>query len=304
MGRIQQAFERAQQEQRAALVIYLCAGDPDLATTVRLVCAAADAGADVIELGMPFSDPTADGPTIQKASERALAKGTTMRGAIDVVREVRKTHQVPVLLFGYYNPVLSYGEVKLANDAADAGADGFLVVDLPPEEAGPLRDAAVARGMDLVPLIAPTSHEERVRLAADTATSFIYYVSMTGVTGAVGIDLQAASARAGRAGEADRQAHRAGLRCQHARRRARGGCARGRRGGGQRGGARHRVGGVSRRGRDCRHRAGVLARRRDIAPLICRRSLRASFVSTTKRPRNIGRTESLSTNGERPMERL
>jgi len=197
MGRIQQAFERASHEKRAALVIYLCAGDPDLATTVRLVCAAADAGADVIELGMPFSDPTADGPTIQKASERALQKGTTVSGALEVVREVRKTHQVPVLLFGYYNPVLSYGELKLANDAADAGADGFLVVDLPPEEAGPLREAAIARGMDLVPLIAPTSHEERVRLAAATATSFVYYVSMTGVTGAVGTDLQAASVRAG-----------------------------------------------------------------------------------------------------------
>ncbi|MCB9658047.1 MAG: tryptophan synthase subunit alpha [Sandaracinaceae bacterium] len=196
MGRIQEAFERAEREQRAALIIYLCAGDPDLATTARLVCAAADAGADIIELGMPFSDPTADGAAIQKASERALAGGTTMRGALDVVATVRKTHDVPVLLFGYYNPVLSYGEVKLANDAADAGADGFLVVDLPPEEAGTLRDAAVARGLDIVPLIAPTSHEARVQLAAQTATSFIYYVSMTGVTGAVGLDLDAASKRA------------------------------------------------------------------------------------------------------------
>ena len=196
MGRIQQAFERAEREQRAALIIYLCAGDPDLDTTARLVCAAADAGADIIELGMPFSDPTADGEAIQKASERALAKGATMRGALDVVAAVRETHQVPVLLFGYYNPVLSYGELKLANEAADAGADGFLVVDLPPEEAGTLRDASIARGMDIVPLIAPTSHAERVRLAAETATSFIYYVSMTGVTGAVGTDLAAASKRA------------------------------------------------------------------------------------------------------------
>ncbi len=197
MGRIQQAFERAQDAERAALVIYLCAGDPDLATTARLVCAAADAGADVIELGMPFSDPTADGPTIQKASERALAAGATMGGVLEVVREVRKTHQVPILLFGYYNPLLSYGEVKLANEAADAGADGFLVVDLPPEESGTLRDAAIARGMDLVPLIAPTSHEERMRLAAETATSFVYYVSMTGVTGSVGTDLSVAAQRAG-----------------------------------------------------------------------------------------------------------
>ena len=104
---------------------------------------------------------------------------------------------VPIVLFGYYNPVMSYGELKLATDAADAGADGFLVVDLPPEEAGPLREAAIARNMDLIPLIAPTSHEARVQLAASTATSFIYYVSMTGVTGAVGTDLHAAAQRAG-----------------------------------------------------------------------------------------------------------
>ena len=201
MGRIHDAFERAAGEDRAALIIYLCAGDPDLETTARLVCAAADAGADIIELGMPFSDPTADGPTIQKASERALAKGTTLSDVLGVVRKVRETHQVPIMLFGYYNPVLHYGETKLAADAGDAGADGFLVVDLPPEEAGPLREAAIERDMDFVPLIAPTSHEARVELAANAATSFIYYVSMTGVTGAVGLDLTAASERAGQLAE-------------------------------------------------------------------------------------------------------
>lgn len=196
MGRIADAFSRAEGEGRAALVIYLCAGDPDLDTTVRLVCAAADAGADVIELGMPFSDPTADGPAIQQASERALAGGATLAGVLDVVRKVRTTHDVPIMLFGYYNPVMSYGEAALANDAADAGADGFLVVDLPPEEAGPLREAAVARDMDIVPLVAPTSREDRVALAAKSATSFIYYVSMTGVTGGKATDLAAASERA------------------------------------------------------------------------------------------------------------
>lgn len=197
MGRIADAFARTGEEGRAALIIYLCAGDPDLDTTVRLVCAAADAGADIIELGMPFSDPTADGPAIQRASERALAGGATLEGVLGVVRRVRETHDVPIMLFGYYNPVMSYGEAALANHAGDAGADGFLVVDLPPEEAGPLREAAIARDMDFVPLVAPTSHDDRVELAAKAATSFIYYVSMTGVTGSKATDLASASVRAG-----------------------------------------------------------------------------------------------------------
>ena len=196
MGRIRDAFERADAEGRAALVIYLCAGDPDLAATPRLIAAAAEAGADVIEIGMPFSDPTADGPAIQKASERALARGATLRGLLDAVREARRTTDVPLLLFGYYNPILAYGEAKLVSDAAAAGIDGFLVVDLPPEECEPLRTPAVERGLDYVPLVAPTSNRWRVELAAEVATAFIYYVSLTGVTGAAGTDIAAAADRA------------------------------------------------------------------------------------------------------------
>lgn len=198
MGRIANAFERAKNENRAALVIYLCAGDPNLETTADLAVAAAEAGADVIELGMPFSDPTADGPAIQRASERALAGGTTLSKVIDLVRSIRGRTEVPILLFGYYNPILAYGEKEIVSDAVDAGADGFLVVDLPPEESEGLRGPLVAQGMDFVPLVAPTSDGKRVQLAADAATSFIYYVSMTGVTGSQVADLALAADRAGR----------------------------------------------------------------------------------------------------------
>ncbi len=196
MGRIGEALGRARGEGRAALVVYVCAGDPDLETTPRLVAAAAEAGADVVELGVPFSDPTADGPAIQRASERALARGTSLRGVLAAVQEARSLTDVPVLLFGYYNPILAYGETQLVTDAARAGVDGLLVVDLPPEECEPLRGPAVARGLDFVPLVAPTSNRWRVELAASTATAFIYYVSTTGVTGAQGTDIGAAAERA------------------------------------------------------------------------------------------------------------
>lgn len=196
MGRIFEAFEKAKSERRAALVIYLCAGDPDLETTARLIVAAAESGADVIELGMPFSDPTADGPAIQRASERSLARGTNLDAVLEVVRAARRSTRVPILLFGYYNPILAYGEEALVRDAKDAGADGFLVVDLPPEESAPLREPVVAAGLDYVPLVAPTSGPLRVERAARSATSFLYYVSLTGVTGASKGDLATASERA------------------------------------------------------------------------------------------------------------
>jgi tryptophan synthase alpha chain len=197
VGRIADAFENARNENRAALLIYLCAGDPDLSATANLVVAAAEAGADVIELGVPFSDPTADGPAIQRAAERSLQGGTTLAKVLDTVRLIRERTDVPILLFGYYNPILSYGEQKLVDDAAASGADGFLVVNLPPEESAGLREPAIARGLDFVPLVAPTSNPERIRQAAEAATSFIYYVSMTGVTGSKAADLASASERAG-----------------------------------------------------------------------------------------------------------
>jgi tryptophan synthase alpha chain len=196
VGRIADAFEHARNENRAALVIYICAGDPSLEATADLVIAAAESGADVIELGVPFSDPTADGPAIQRAAERALRGGTTLAKVLDTVSVIRARTDVPILLFGYYNPILAYGEQKLVDDAADAGADGFLVVNLPPEESAGLRDPAIARGLDFVPLVAPTSDPERIGQAAEAATSFIYYVSMTGVTGSKATDLASASERA------------------------------------------------------------------------------------------------------------
>lgn len=201
MGRIARAFERAASENRAALVIYICAGDPDLAATPRLVRAIADAGADVVELGMPFSDPTADGPAIQRASERALAHHTRLNGVLHAVQEVRRDCDVPILLFGYYNPLLAHGETQVVADAKAAGVDGFLVVDLPPEEAGGLLEPARAAGLDFVPLVAPTSDDKRIALAAEAATSFVYYVSVTGVTGAAIEDLEGTARRAGETGK-------------------------------------------------------------------------------------------------------
>jgi len=197
VGRIADAFDNARNEDRAALVIYLCAGDPDLGSTEELVVAVADSGADVIELGVPFSEPTADGPAIQRAAERSLAGGTTLAKVLHSVAAIRQRTDVPILLFGYYNPILAYGERKLVEDAAKAGADGLLVVDLPPEESTELRKSAIEKGLDFVPLVAPTSNPERVAQAAAAATSFIYYVSMTGVTGSKAADLAAASERAG-----------------------------------------------------------------------------------------------------------
>jgi tryptophan synthase alpha chain len=195
MSRIARAFDLAKREQRAALVVYLCAGDPDLDTTVELVLAAAEAGADVIELGMPFSDPTADGPVIQRASERALRSGTNLRGVLGAAQRVRQKSQVPIVLFGYYNPILAFGEQALAAAARAAGVDGLLVVDLPPEEGGALLPALAEHGLELIPLIAPTTPPARAARIAEIAGSFLYYVSITGVTGAQA-DLPAAAARA------------------------------------------------------------------------------------------------------------
>lgn len=197
MSRLAKAFELAKSENRAALVIYVCAGDPNLETTIEVVVAAAEAGADVIELGVPFSDPTADGPAIQQAAERSLAAGTTVAKVLGALRAIRERCDVPVLLFGYYNPIFKYGEERFVADAADAGADGLLVVDLPPEESADLRGHAAKRGLGFVPLVTPTSTPERVEKAAEVANGFVYYVSMTGVTGSKAADLETAAKRAG-----------------------------------------------------------------------------------------------------------
>lgn len=196
MSRITAALERAAAEKRPALITYLCAGDPDLASTPDLVVAVAEAGADVVELGVPFSDPTADGAVIQRASERALRAGATLPGVLDAVRKARARTDVPIVLFGYYNPLAARGETEVVREAKDAGVDGLLVVDLPPEECSVLRDPAVAAGLDWVPLVAPTSTPERVARVASVATSFVYVISLAGVTGAGHVDLERAAQRA------------------------------------------------------------------------------------------------------------
>jgi tryptophan synthase alpha chain len=176
-----------------ALVAYLTAGDPSLEETVDLVVEAARAGADVIELGMPWSDPSADGPVIQRAMERALSTGGAGGGTVDktleVARRVRAASDVPIVLFGYFNPLFVYGEERLARAAREAGVDGVLVVDLPPEEAGSFDAALAAEGLVRVPLLAPTTSPERARAIVAPAGGFAYYVALTGVTGAGHLDV-------------------------------------------------------------------------------------------------------------------
>jgi len=165
------------------LVAYITAGDPSLDATEKIVFAAADAGADVIELGVPFSDPVADGPTIQRASERALRGGATLAGVIDVVRRVRAKRDVPIILFSYYNPILQMGVEKFAAAAAAAGADGALATDLTPEEAVDYRGAMQRHHLDTIFLAAPTSTDARLAKIAEVSSGFLYVISRTGVTG-------------------------------------------------------------------------------------------------------------------------
>jgi tryptophan synthase alpha chain len=165
------------------LIAYLMAGDPSPDATPLLVEAVACAGADIVELGIPFSDPLADGPVIQAAGQRALRSGTTVAGVLSLVARVRERTPVPLVLMTYYNPMLRYGPDRFVADAARAGADGLIVPDLPVEEAGGLRDLADAADLALVPLVAPTTPEERIKAIAACARGFIYCVSLTGVTG-------------------------------------------------------------------------------------------------------------------------
>ncbi|HKI51162.1 MAG TPA: tryptophan synthase subunit alpha [Geothermobacteraceae bacterium] len=183
MSRIKQTFTELKQAGRKALVPFITAGDPDLETTVAIVRVLERAGADLIELGIPFSDPMADGPTIQASSERSLRQGTTLVGVLDVVRQIRRESDVPLVLMGYYNPVLRYGNELFAKDAAAAGVDGLLIVDLPPEEADELQRYLRPAAIDLITLLAPTTPPERKARLASSAEGYIYYVSMTGVTG-------------------------------------------------------------------------------------------------------------------------
>jgi tryptophan synthase alpha chain len=183
-GRIAVAFERLHERGEKGLITFVTAGYPDLETTRSLVLAMADSGADVIELGVPFSDPLADGPVIQRASQAALATGTTLAAILALVRELRRETDVPLVLMSYFNPILSFGPERLASAAAGAGADGLIIPDLPLEEAGPVLALADEYGLDLIPLVAPTSTPRRIAAIAAQARGFVYCVSVTGVTGA------------------------------------------------------------------------------------------------------------------------
>jgi tryptophan synthase alpha chain len=183
-NRIAAAFARARAERRKALVIYLTGCDPDFETSRRLVLAAARAGADVVELGVPWSDPSADGPVIQRAMRRAVSAGGGLSAALELTRAIRAENpDVALVLFGYANPILVRGPDEFAAAAHAAGADGVLCVDWPPEEAGELTTALRARGLDFISLIAPTSTAPRIRAIGAEASGFIYYVSLTGITG-------------------------------------------------------------------------------------------------------------------------
>ncbi|GFO61274.1 tryptophan synthase alpha chain [Geomonas silvestris] len=184
MSRIEKKFAELKGRGEKALVTFITAGDPDLATTEEVVLELERAGCDLIELGVPFSDPMADGPTIQLSSERALAAGTTLPGILEMVARLRSRTQIPIVLMGYFNPIFAYGAERFAADAVKAGVDGLLVVDLPPEEAAELQVATDANGLDFIFLLTPTSDPSRVATVSRLGRGFIYYVSVAGVTGA------------------------------------------------------------------------------------------------------------------------
>ncbi len=189
MSRISAAFERLATEKRKALIPYIMAGDPSPQTTVPLMHALVEAGVDAIELGMPFSDPMADGPVIQRAGERALKFGVGLNDVLSYVSEFRKTNlATPIVLMGYANPIERMGLDLFAKRAKAAGVDGVLVVDYPPEESHALLASMDAVGIDIIYLLSPTSTDERVKLVCETARGYIYYVSLKGVSGAANID--------------------------------------------------------------------------------------------------------------------
>lgn len=182
-NRISDKFDRLKQNGEKGLITFITAGDPDLDKTRELVRALENAGADIIELGVPYSDPLADGPVIQQASLRALKSGTNLRKIFQTVSDIRKQTQIPIILMTYYNPLLKYGLANVASDAANSGVDGFIVPDLPPEEAEEFYSRLKDHGVYLISFVAPTSGLQRIKKIAGAARGFVYCVSLTGVTG-------------------------------------------------------------------------------------------------------------------------
>ncbi len=185
-NRIDSTFARLRESGKKAFVAYVAAGDPDFETSLEIIKALADAGSDIIELGLPFSDPLADGIVNQLAADRALKSGMTTPRVIEFIRRFRETHETPIVLFTYLNPVFTYGFEAFHHDAAAAGADGILLLDLPPDEAALNKDLAIGAGLKHIRLIAPTTPPERVKILAQSAEGFIYALSRTGVTGSHG----------------------------------------------------------------------------------------------------------------------
>ncbi len=183
MTRIEAKFNEFRSEARKGFIPYITAGDPSLEATEQIILELERSGADIIELGVPFSDPMADGPVIQRASERALAKHVSVRDCLDLVRRIRQRSEVPIVLFSYLNPLLSLGLERLAGELRSAGVDGVLATDLVPEEADEFRAAMRDAGIDLIFLVAPTSTDERIKLVSEASSGFVYAVSRTGVTG-------------------------------------------------------------------------------------------------------------------------
>jgi tryptophan synthase alpha chain len=199
VSRIEQRFTALRDEGRAGLVTYLTAGDPDQETSAAVLCGLTEAGADLIEIGMPFSDPMADGPVIQEAGQRALRRGMTLCRTLALVRELRRADDAtPIVLMGYYNPIYRYGPKDFAYNAVAAGVDGVIVVDLPPEEDAELIVPARSAGLDLIRLATPTSDDRRLPRIVDHASGFIYYVAIAGITGTRSADAAEAAAAVSR----------------------------------------------------------------------------------------------------------
>ena len=193
MSRIEETFGKLRSRGEKALVGFITAGDPDFSLSLEITRQMCRAGVDLLELGIPFSDPTADGPVIQRSSARAIAAGMNMKRAMEMVRQIREFSSVPMVLFSYYNPILAYGAQRFYRDAVAAGADGTLVVDLPAEESDELTDLW-GQELDFIRLVAPTTPPDRMARIASRASGFIYLVSMTGITGSSGLDSEAAAA--------------------------------------------------------------------------------------------------------------
>jgi len=198
MNRIESCFKGLNARGEKALVGFVTAGDPSITESIRIIRAMCEAGLDILELGVPFSDPTADGPVIQRSSGRALKAGITLARVLEIAEDLRRSTDIPIVIFSYYNPILAYGGDRFYRDAAAAGADGVLIVDLPPEESDELTGTWPGKDLAFIRLVAPTTPHERMAAIARGAAGFLYLVSMTGVTGSGGLDLHEISGVAGR----------------------------------------------------------------------------------------------------------